>query len=178
MHGDVAASAIVGTQKLKGRFMKTELQEHLFEKYFELFVQKDLSPQETSMCWGMECGNGWYNIIDKLCGFIEQRLKNTQEEIERLEGYLECFDLTDDQSKMYKSRIERLNGFPKSINITQIKEKYGTLRFYIDSVDPEIDAAIDFAESISEVTCELCGRPGKINEGAWLSVRCETCRNK
>lgn len=34
--------------------MNIELQEKLFEKYPKIFRQKDLSMNETCMCWGIE----------------------------------------------------------------------------------------------------------------------------
>tara|TARA_A100001515_G_scaffold91598_1_gene73033 strand:+ start:3597 stop:3986 length:390 start_codon:yes stop_codon:yes gene_type:complete len=51
--------------------MNKELQDRLFEKYPKIFRQKDLSPQETCMCWGIACGDGWYDIIDTLCHQIQ-----------------------------------------------------------------------------------------------------------
>ena len=55
--------------------MKKELQDKLFEKYPRIFKQKDLSSQETVMCLGITCGDGWYDIIDTLCEAIQQRVQ-------------------------------------------------------------------------------------------------------
>ena len=52
--------------------MRQELQDRLFEKYPRIFSQKDLSPQETCMCFGIACGDGWYDIIDTLCHCIQK----------------------------------------------------------------------------------------------------------
>ena len=46
--------------------MKEELQEKLFRKYPKLYGRKDLPMQETCMCWGIECGEGWFDILDRL----------------------------------------------------------------------------------------------------------------
>lgn len=51
--------------------MTPELEKKLFEKYPKIFVQKDLSPQETAICWGIECRDGWYDLIDTLCGTLQ-----------------------------------------------------------------------------------------------------------
>ena len=51
--------------------MKAELQKQLYEKYPKIFRQKDLPMNQTCMCWGIEVGEGWYNIIDTLCGLIQ-----------------------------------------------------------------------------------------------------------
>jgi hypothetical protein len=47
--------------------MTPELQEKLHQKYPDIFIQKDLPCQQTCMCWGIGCGDGWYGILDWLC---------------------------------------------------------------------------------------------------------------
>lgn len=56
--------------------MKSELQNKLFEKYPKLFIQKDLSIKQTCMCWGIECGSGWYKLIDMTCNMIYKYLED------------------------------------------------------------------------------------------------------
>lgn len=75
----------------------------------------------------------------------------------------------------------------------QVKEKYGTLRFYIGGPSKDkmtsdiIDNLIKYAEEISSITCETCGaaRYGKIrskydatvklrNDG-WMKTLCDPC---
>lgn len=43
---------------------------------------------------------------------------------------------------------------------TQVKEKYGGLRFYVQGGTDAIEDAIDKAEDESLKTCEWCGEPG------------------
>ncbi len=65
--------------------MKQQLQDKLFEKYPEIFIQKDWNMQQTCMCWGICVGDGWYHIIDTLCHGIQHRL-NTTKGIEQVEA--------------------------------------------------------------------------------------------
>ncbi len=58
---------------------------------------------------------------------------------------------------------------------SQVKEKMGTLRFYMDSSTDEMENLINEAEAESERTCEKCGSPGSINDGPWYRVRCGSC---
>jgi len=51
--------------------MKPKLQHKLMEKYSKIFAQKSLPPQKTAMCWGISCGDGWYNLLDRLCGYLQ-----------------------------------------------------------------------------------------------------------
>lgn len=60
---------------------------------------------------------------------------------------------------------------------TQVKEKYGTLRFHWSGrLSPEardrVEEAIDLAEARSATTCEICGEPGRLFGGGWLATRC------
>ena len=47
--------------------MKQELQMQLFKNYPSIFAGKDLTVQQSCMAWGIECGDGWYDLIHKLC---------------------------------------------------------------------------------------------------------------
>lgn len=57
----------------------------------------------------------------------------------------------------------------------QVKEKYGTLRFYMQSETDEIIDLIFEAEALSTQTCESCGRPAKMRGRRWMEVRCDKC---
>jgi len=51
--------------------MNNELTNQLFKKYPTLFPGgKNVNMKESLMCFGFECGDGWYNLIDKLCSDI------------------------------------------------------------------------------------------------------------
>ena len=54
--------------------MNKELEEQLYLKYPKIFADKDKSMQESCMYWGLECGAGWYDLIDKLCENIQNYL--------------------------------------------------------------------------------------------------------
>lgn len=66
----------------------------------------------------------------------------------------------------------------EGVEITQIKEKYGGLRFYVASANDSLYAAIDDAEDLSYTICELCGEPGEAREGCWIQTMCDVCNNK
>lgn len=59
---------------------------------------------------------------------------------------------------------------------SQVKEKYGTLRFYLTHETPEMSAAIKRAEERSGRECELCGAAGRPVRGGWLETACERHR--
>ncbi|MBJ6125426.1 hypothetical protein [Microvirga splendida] len=57
--------------------------------------------------------------------------------------------------------------------VTQIKEKFGTLRCYVFNGNDRIHALVDAAESASEITCDVCAGRGRLRNSGWISVRCD-----
>jgi len=113
----------------------------LIEKHPLIFQDRYASPLESCLSFGIECGPGWYHILDVL--------------FEKITEYCE------------KER------FP-SPKATQIKEKFGSLRVYMNVTTPYIDGLIWMAESITHSACEVCGAPAKKTgfDRGWLQVRC------
>lgn len=73
-------------------------------------------------------------------------------------------------------------------DVLQVKEKYGTLRYYArthadDSIIlDDFDALIEEAESRSALICESCGNPGQLSASENLGERryktlCRGCRD-
>lgn len=131
--------------------MKKELEEKLFEKYPKIFRQKDLDMTQTAMCWGISCGDGWYWLIDKLCSNLQFNTDNNN----------------------------RTGNYPQ-VEAVQVKEKFGGLRFYVDSASPEQYAVIHFAESLSEEICENCGSLEEVSQtkSGWIQTLCKKCMEK
>ena len=54
----------------------------------------------------------------------------------------------------------------------QVKEKFGTLRFYVDGGDEATRGMIQMAEAMTAVTCEECGAPGTTGGRGWIRTLC------
>jgi hypothetical protein len=137
--------------------MKDELDRILCEKYPLIFADRNKSMMETCMCWGFEHGDGWYPIIDSLCANIQHHIDWNNKNFEK--GYTQ-----------YKQ-------VPQVV-ATQVKEKFGTLRFYYDGGDDVIYGMVSMAESWSAVACEECGASGTQNSRGWIKTLCETHRQE
>ncbi len=110
---------------------------------------KDKYPKLLSnLHYGFECGDGWYALIDELCAKLTE--------------------LIDKKPNVADYDID--------FYATQIKEKYGTLCFYMSVSTDQMDKLIDEAEAKSITICEVCGKPGEISQGPWYEVRCDGCR--
>lgn len=66
-----------------------------------------------------------------------------------------------------------------SIQILQIKEKFGQLRVYYRKVglstknEKILDDLISQAESLANITCDVCGDLGTLGQDCVMAVRCE-----
>jgi len=142
--------------------MKRELDEQLCAKYPKIFKDRHGDMRETLMCWGFECGDGWFNIINQLCANIQHHIDwcERQRDLEVKKG------------------IEGESGMPRTPHVqqvvaVQVKEKFGTLRFYTSGGDEQIYGMIRMAESMSAVTCEECGAPGRTRGRGWIYTACD-----
>jgi len=124
--------------------MKQELDAALCAKYPKIFPDRHSPMSETCMCWGFECGDGWYDLLDKLCACIQSYIDANHE-----------------------------NDPTKQVLAAQVKEKFGTLRFYYRGGDELIAGMVWFAEYFSYSVCEVCGDPGRIRRTGWISVLCD-----
>lgn len=61
----------------------------------------------------------------------------------------------------------------------QVKEKFGTLRFYMDGTDEVVDTMAEEAGVRSGTICEGCGAQGENkNRHNWYSTLCSQCEDK
>ena len=125
--------------------MKSELELELVKKYPKILKDYKGDKMETCMAWGMECDDGWYNLLDKC--------------MEKLQ-YL-CDLCTSSEQEV-------------QVVASQIKEKFGTLSFYTstygaNSIESSIiDDIITEAEIRSAHTCEVTGKEGTVcKRGGW-----------
>jgi hypothetical protein len=67
-------------------------------------------------------------------------------------------------------------GLPE-LKINQIKEKFGGLRVYVNSQDPEVRDLVEQAKQRCAVVCENCGAPGDMRKNAtgWWLTLCDPC---
>jgi hypothetical protein len=135
--------------------MSPENDKRLCERYPQIFRDRDGDPRATLMCFGFDCGDGWYDIIDTLCNNISAHVKYKRQNHK---------DMPDNQ-------FEEEHG----VQAVQVKEKWGGLRFYVNGTDDYVRGLIDMAESMSYRTCERCGNPGQKRTGGWVRTLCDGC---
>lgn len=137
--------------------MKEELELKLVAKYPKILKDYGGDMMETCLHFGLETGDGWYDLLDECMGKMQ---------------------LICDLASTEKNQVQ--------VIAEQIKSKFGTLRFYyrvegLENLDQEKSKIIwdiisdieNKADSKSSRTCEICGKNGKTNESGWVTTLCE-----
>jgi hypothetical protein len=132
--------------------MSPEKAKALQDKYPKIFGTSD--PSEPYTTYGIECGDGWYDLLDVLCRNIQHHVNW---KIERIPE-------------------EEREGF--QVVATQIKQKFSTLRFYYNGGDDYTSGLIQMAESMSGMICEDCGDKATVKTKGWITNICNSCHIK
>lgn len=127
------------------------------------------------------------NKLAEQFGFMRRRPVMNNETIDDLYGafgieagdgwYQLLYDMCSEIVNVFK----KANG-PVNIVVDQVKETYGTLRFYYhfegDGLE-EIAQIVDRYEDKSSTICEVCGCDGQLrNDLRWIRTLCDACYSK
>lgn len=77
--------------------MREELTQRLYSDFPDLYRQHTLPDSESLMCYGFECGDGWYDVLYKMSTKIKAAV-DAEEDVE-----------------------------PREVAVSQVKEKLGSL---------------------------------------------------
>jgi hypothetical protein len=125
--------------------MTPEKAQQLFDAFPFLYRGRVKPIEESLMSFGFECGEGWFDLIWTLSQKIEDAAKASG---------------LNPQS----------DSWPES---TQVKEKFGTLRFHLNNHTEVMNDLISEAQEVSAKTCEICGNPGSRVVGRRVKTLCD-----
>lgn len=170
--------------------MNKELSKHLVTEYMEYFEYlKDYEGPIIPIQFGFECGDGWFMLLDELFGEIKNHIENVNRnrKHELRSNFAKKLDRLRHRLPWKRQKLKNfifwiVDKFPRGVDpmppiqITQIKEKFGGLRFYINGGDDSIYAYIGFAESLSYKICESCGTTHNVGQTkGWIYTCCKKC---
>ncbi len=176
--------------------MNEELDKKLVKAFPLLYGDRNAPMQSTLMCWGFP-RDGWFDIIWDLSSKLEPLIQKFIDD----NPNMSCYGCGCAKERHYgwksrnpgkclaihvnpESKEEPPNNYfacfcdgyrsshPKA---SQVKEKYGGLRFYMTCGTDEIFDLIEEAEALSYKTCEECGEPGEERNTGWIRTLCDTC---
>lgn len=164
--------------------MNKGLQDKLFEKYDVMFCERHLDMSKTCMCWGIECRDGWYHILDQMCNNIA-RLEATYDisiifkQVKEKFGTLRIYHTITFGDRWTKKGLKWLFDKKEKIDFVSMGWTNSKKVPAYACVENQVDECIRMAEHFSEITCEDCGITGATrNTDGWIVTLCDTCRNK
>ena len=141
---------------------------------------------------GISIGAGWYTIIEAVVANAKSHIKWKREirandlrrnrAVERGRDAVIKFvtrgkPLTAwDEQRVDEILEEGLIEPKRKVNhieVHQIKEKFGGLRFYYEGGDDYVQGLVAMAESWAARTCETCDERGERRHGGWIRTLCD-----
>lgn len=165
--------------------MRQELDEKLCAEFPLIFKNRHGDMRETAMCWGFACGDGWYPLIRCLCLQLTRKLRTEQKNYdlyasltpEHLAAGSEWLR-TCASPERQSARLAEIARLTALVPVaSQVKEKFGTLHFYVEACTPDDRALISAAEAMSAFVCEECGMTTdtKTYTDGWHKTLCPPC---
>jgi hypothetical protein len=133
--------------------MNSQHTKRIFYECPLIYRKKDNGAETIVLSRGIECSDGWFELIHQMSLSIEGIARRLQNQ-----------------------------GVPESElpHVSQVKEKFGDLRVYLNKSAAGVDEVLEGARRKAAQTCELCGETGKkqMTSSDWLIVLCDSCAEK
>jgi len=129
--------------------MKKELEDYLYKNYPKLYTE--CGEEQPFALFGFECNDGWFRLILWLSTYIQ--------------------DYIDQHNRWAEKYPDQYKPIPQ-VKVAQVKEKFGTLRYYYSGGDDKIGAVVQFAEYLSSNICETTGKTDNVgrNTKGWIKT--------
>ena len=125
--------------------MEQESVVELCTKFQKMIPHREWNKDSPIRLFGFECGEGWAVLLKVLMDNIQRHI-----------------DWENRQSEVVPQVV-----------LEQVKEKFGTLRFYYQGGDEYVHGLVSLAESMSAHICEDCGDTGTTRGGGWVRTLCD-----
>jgi len=156
-------------------WMANSSQRELFSR-FPLFFRAVHHPESylaNISHFGIQCGVGWYPIIEALARDIEVELRTL---------WREQLQFPEQIAQMDRALLNGRAAYPTLPLCTDITQVGGELEVVLlngqlcpPDVESRIRAQVQIAVTGAQHVCESCGKPGELRTGYWYRVYCNGC---
>ncbi len=122
---------------------------------------REVLPEPDSREEEVALDDGWRRRIDALYGHLG---------IGHVAVGRGWFSLVEETLEAIDASL--LPGEAEAFRVSDIKEKYGTLRIYVANAPDAVEVLIEIAERRSALICDRCGDHGRVVGGGRLACRC------
>lgn len=156
-------------------WMANSRQRELFSR-FPLFFRAVHHPESylaNISHFGIQCGVGWYPIIETLARDIEVELRTL---------WREQLQFPEQIAQMDRALLHGRATYPTLPLCTDITQVGGELMVVLlngqlcpPDVESRIRAHVEIAVTSAQHICESCGKPGELRKVYWHHVYCDEC---
>lgn len=174
----------------------------IVKKYPKIFDSQNPSPYSQR---GIECGEGWFPLIEQQCSLIQYHCDNPDWVLPKTGWIKITYNRSvwnwiiypvlsvlrnrnlisgDSFYKWHDRLMAPVRYVPpksgKQVKFEQVKEKFGALRIYYTGGDGYVDGVISLGSALSVGICENCGTNQNVtrNTQGWIVSLCTTCRKE
>lgn len=140
-----------------------------YNKWLENKSDKDLNKKMVDIFPFLLPHNRWTDEVSEDYDYSYNELDAMPDAWAKAFGYEMLCEIKDELVK---------SNYLYDYRITQIKEKYGTLRWYDFGGSEELFKIISKYCNLSAKICIRCGAPATHYTRGWISYICEKCSNK
>jgi hypothetical protein len=110
--------------------MNEKLQNKLFKKFPKLFARRKLDKTESCMYWGIDCGDGWYDLMYLLCSEVQEKADELGvnfcfEQVKEKFGALVIYMYRDEKTKDYNKYAHEILSKYKKLSLEVCEETGG-----------------------------------------------------
>ena len=129
--------------------MTPERQQYLIKTFPKIYT--DTGENTPFNLFHFECDDGWFLILVRLSQYIQKYI---------------------DQNNEWAVKYPNQYKIVPQVKALQIKEKFGSLRYYFTGGDEHISAVVSFVEYSSSFTCETTGKTEDVgrNKKGWIKT--------
>ena len=162
LNDEAAGNEFFGKERKMGRYSK-EYNKELCSRYPFLIPRNSFSGRKIT-----EGAGYWPGSPDKIPEYDWEFT-----ELDAMpDGWRKAFG--EQLCEELKAALEE-SGQLEEYRILQIKEKYGTLRWYSYFPNEKVREVIYKYEKLSARTCICCGKPATVVTTGWISPYCDDC---
>jgi hypothetical protein len=151
--------------------MDERLEQVLVRDFPEIFRDYKGDIMQTCMGWGVECGNGWFDLVYDSCRRIENEVRWVREHNPELASFTVYFAQVKEKWASLTMYTHTDIGLPDTATIEEVNaawEKTNAAQYRICGVT-------DMASTYSHRVCQNCGNHGRLRGGAWMHTHCDLC---
>lgn len=163
--------------------MLPEMDGFLVSRFPVLYRDRYAPREDTCMCWGFDCADGWARIVYDASRKLEDLSRLTgyrvvADQVKEKFGTLRIYVHVEDAEGNSAGRL-RIDFLDTGASLA-LPRDHGDRSVDLRAVSDIAEAIVDRAGYLSSRTCEDCGNreTAVLRRGGWIRTLCDACEKK